>query len=201
MLFRYFCLQLRFFYLWGGGLKIPVRVTEAEPKQIGVSLKASGELNFGKYVLEPCISAVGEITKITLLTHSPLKTKCNGNLGSSIHFPLPTRTWMSENSDCLGLARFMSTLVLKFNASNVISKMAPMLPNFIVPSLPPRGLVQEMPCTKSWGDLMASCHRHWAREHKMHAFDAPCGVLCNWSTRANQGQIKDKNLMIFLREL
>ena len=89
-LFRYFCLQLRFFYLWGGGLKIPVRVTEAEPKQIGVSLKASGEINFGKYVLEPCISAVGEITKITLLTHSPLKTKCNGNLGSSIHFPLPT---------------------------------------------------------------------------------------------------------------
>ena len=90
-LFRYFCLQLRVFYLWGGGLKIPVRVTEAEPKQIGVSLKASGELNFGKYVLEPCIAAVGENTKITLLTNSPLlKTKCNGNLGSSIHFPLPT---------------------------------------------------------------------------------------------------------------
>ena len=94
----------------------------------------------------------------------------------------------------------MSTLVLKFNATNVISKMAPMLPNFIVPSWSPRGLVQEMPCTKSWGDLMASCHRHWACEHKMHAFDAPCGVLCNWSTRANQGQIKDKNLMIFLKE-
>ena len=78
MLFRYFSLQLRFFYLWGGGLKIPVRVTEAEPKKIGVSLKASGELNIGKYVLEPCISAVGENTKITLLTNSPLKTKCYG---------------------------------------------------------------------------------------------------------------------------
>ena len=32
---------------------------------------------------------------------------------------------MSENSDCLELARFMTTLVLKFNATNVISKMAP----------------------------------------------------------------------------
>ena len=93
MLFQYFSLQLRFFYLWGGGLKIPVRVTEAEPKKIGVSLKASGELNIGKYVLEPCISPVGKNTKITLLTIFSPENKMlrhSGNLGSSIHFPLPT---------------------------------------------------------------------------------------------------------------
>ena len=64
MLFRYFSLQLRFFYLWGGGLKIPVRVTEAEPKKIGVSLKASGELNIGKYVLEPCMTHSQMLGKI-----------------------------------------------------------------------------------------------------------------------------------------